>query len=97
MIIKKSPAEIDQMAAAGDILVRTMDLLAGKIRAGVTTQDLDAAAEKFIRSQGRPPPSRATAASRARSAPRPTTWSFTASQAASSSPAATFFRSTSVS
>ena len=38
VIIKKSPAEIDQMAAAGEILVRTMDLLAGKIRPGVTTQ-----------------------------------------------------------
>jgi methionyl aminopeptidase len=52
VIIKKSPAEIDQMAAAGEILVRTMDLLAGKIRPGVTTEDLDAAAERFIRSQG---------------------------------------------
>ena len=55
MIIKKSPAEIDQMAAAGEILVKTMDLLAGKIRPGVTTADLDAAAEKFIRSQGATP------------------------------------------
>src|ERR1700733_15042869 len=52
MIIKKSPEEIDQMAAAGDVLVRTMNLLAGKIRPGVTTKDLDAAAERFIRSQG---------------------------------------------
>ena len=32
-----------------------MDLLAGKIRPGVTTGDLDAAAEKFIRSQGATP------------------------------------------
>lgn len=55
MIIKKSPAEIDQMAAAGEILVRTMDLLAGKIRPGVTTLELDRAAEKFIRSQGATP------------------------------------------
>ena len=55
MIIKKSPAEIDAMAAAGDILVRTLDLLAGKIRPGVTTGELDAAAEKFIRSQGAVP------------------------------------------
>ena len=55
MIIKKSPAEIDKMAAAGEILVRTMDLLAGKIRPGVTTLELDAAAEKFIRSQGATP------------------------------------------
>jgi len=52
VIIKKSPAEIDQMAAAGEILVKTMDLLAAKIRPGVTTKELDSAAEKFIRSQG---------------------------------------------
>jgi methionyl aminopeptidase len=51
MIIKKTPEEIDRIAAAGAILVRTMNLLAGKIRPGVTTAELDAAAEKFIRSQ----------------------------------------------
>src|ERR671927_2021195 len=55
MIVKKSPAEIDKMARAGEILVRTMDLLAGKIRPGVTTGDLDKAAERFIRSQGATP------------------------------------------
>jgi methionyl aminopeptidase len=55
VIIKKTPAEIDAMAAAGDILVRCMSLLAGKVRPGVTTADLDAAAEKFIRSQGATP------------------------------------------
>ena len=55
MIVKKSPAEIDAMAAAGDILVRCMDLLAAKIRPGVTTGDLDQAAERFIRSQGATP------------------------------------------
>ena len=32
-----------------------MDLLAGKVRPGVTTKELDAAAEKFIRSQGATP------------------------------------------
>jgi methionyl aminopeptidase len=51
-IVKKSPAEIEQMAAAGDVLVKTMNLIAGKIRPGVTTLELDQAAEKFIRSQG---------------------------------------------
>jgi methionyl aminopeptidase len=55
VIVKKSPAEIDAMAAAGDILVRCMDLLAGKIRPGVTTLELDQAAERFIRSQGATP------------------------------------------
>jgi len=55
MILKKSPAEIEQMAAAGAILVKTMNLLAGKIRPGVSTRELDQAAEKFIRSQGAEP------------------------------------------
>ena len=43
------------MAAAGSILVKTMNLLAGKVRPGVTTGELDKAAEKFIRSQGAEP------------------------------------------
>src|SRR2546430_6642400 len=55
MIVKKTEEEIGRMAAAGTILVRTMDLLAGKVRPGVTTGELDAAAEKFIRSQGATP------------------------------------------
>jgi methionyl aminopeptidase len=40
------------MAAAGAILVRTLKLLEGKLREGVTTSELDKAADKFIRSQG---------------------------------------------
>src|SRR5690348_331647 len=52
MIIKKSPEEIERMAAAGAVLVKTMNLLAGKVRPGITTADLDRAAEEFIRSQG---------------------------------------------
>jgi methionyl aminopeptidase len=55
MIVKKSPAEIDKMAAAGEILVRTLELLESKVREGVTTGDLDEAAEKYIRSQGATP------------------------------------------
>jgi methionyl aminopeptidase len=55
VIVKKTPAEIEKMARAGDILVRTMDLLAGKIRPGITTGELDQAAERFIRSQGATP------------------------------------------
>ena len=55
MIIKKSPEEIERIAASGAILVRTMNLIAGKIRPGVTTAELDQAAEKFIRSQGAEP------------------------------------------
>jgi methionyl aminopeptidase len=55
MIIKKSPDEIERMAAAGLILVKTMNLLAAKLRPGITTGELDQAAERFIRSQGAAP------------------------------------------
>src|SRR5829696_257823 len=51
MINRKTPQQIDQMAVAGDILVRCLKMLESKARVGVTTADLDAAAEKFIRSQ----------------------------------------------
>jgi methionyl aminopeptidase len=55
VIIKKTPEQIEKMAAAGEILVRTLHLLERKIRPGVTTGELDRAAEKFIRSQGATP------------------------------------------
>src|SRR5215208_6770347 len=43
------------MAAAGRILARCHEILRAKARPGVTTADLDAAAERFIRSQGAEP------------------------------------------
>src|SRR3954454_23522649 len=55
VIIRKTPEEIEKIAAAGDILVRTLKLLEGKVRPGITTGELDEAAEKFIRSQGETP------------------------------------------
>jgi methionyl aminopeptidase len=55
MIIRKTPAELDEMAASGDILVRTMKILKAKARPGVTLLELDEAAEKFMRSQGAVP------------------------------------------
>ena len=55
MIIKKSPAEIEAMAAAGAIHTKVLDLLSRKVRPGVTTLELDQAAEKLIRSQGAEP------------------------------------------
>jgi methionyl aminopeptidase len=55
VIIRKSPEEIDKIAAAGRVLARCHTLLASKARAGVTTEELDKAAEKFIRSQGGEP------------------------------------------
>jgi methionyl aminopeptidase len=55
MIQLKTPEEIDRMAAAGRILARCHEILRSKARPGVTTGDLDAAAERFIRSQGAEP------------------------------------------
>jgi methionyl aminopeptidase len=55
MIIRKTPEQVDQMATSGEILVRCMKMLESKVRAGITTEELDAAAEKFIRSQGAVP------------------------------------------
>jgi len=55
VIIRKSPEEIEKMAAAGAIVARCHSLLRSKARPGVTTQVLDEAAERFIRSQGAEP------------------------------------------
>jgi methionyl aminopeptidase len=55
MIIKKTPEQVEQMAASGEVLVRCLRMLAAKARAGVTTEELDAAAERFIRSQDAEP------------------------------------------
>ena len=51
MITRKTPEQIEQMAASGDVLVRCLKMLASKARPGVSTLDLDGAAERFIRSQ----------------------------------------------
>jgi methionyl aminopeptidase len=55
VIVKKSPEEIEKMAAAGQVLARTLNMLRQKARAGVTTGELDKAAERFIVSQGGEP------------------------------------------
>ena len=55
MIVKKSHDEIEAMARSGAILARCLQMLRSKARAGVTTLDLDDAAERFIRSQGAEP------------------------------------------
>jgi methionyl aminopeptidase len=55
VIIKKSQEEIEKMAGAGIIQAATLDLVASKIRPGVSTEELDSAAERFIRSQGATP------------------------------------------
>jgi methionyl aminopeptidase len=55
VIVRKSPEELEKMAAAGAVLAQTLSMLRSKARAGVTTGDLDKAAERFIRSQGGEP------------------------------------------
>jgi methionyl aminopeptidase len=55
MIIRKTSAQIDAMAEAGRIQARCLRMLRSKARPGVTTKELDEAAEKFIRSQGAVP------------------------------------------
>jgi methionyl aminopeptidase len=55
MIIRKTSAQMDAMAEAGKIQARCLRMLRSKARPGVTTRELDEAAEKFIRSQGAVP------------------------------------------
>ena len=50
-IIVKTHDQIEKMAVAGSIQARCLRMLASKARPGVTTADLDAAAERFIASQ----------------------------------------------
>ena len=52
MIIRKSSKEIEQMAEAGAVVARTLELLHESIRPGVTTHELDRIADEYIRSQG---------------------------------------------
>ena len=55
MIIRKGPAELEKMEHSNQIVARVLDLLAGMIEPGISTLDLDAAAEDFIRSSGGEP------------------------------------------
>jgi methionyl aminopeptidase len=54
-IILKTPEQIEQMAVAGRIQARCLQMLRAKCRPGVTTDDLDVAGERYIRSQGAEP------------------------------------------
>jgi methionyl aminopeptidase len=55
VIHRKTPEEIEKMAVAGRVLARCHEILRRKARPGVTTAELDEAAERFIRSQGGEP------------------------------------------
>lgn len=50
-IIYKTPAEIEIMREAAQIVSRTLGMLASEIKPGVTTLKLDEMAEEYIRSQ----------------------------------------------
>jgi methionyl aminopeptidase len=57
VIIRKSPAEIDRIAAAGALVAETIAHVGERIEPGVTTLELDRIAEDFIRGQGGVPTS----------------------------------------
>jgi methionyl aminopeptidase len=52
MIIRKSPREIERIAAAGALVAETIAHVGGLLRPGVTTDELDQAAGAFIREHG---------------------------------------------
>jgi methionyl aminopeptidase len=52
MIIRKSPREIDKIAAAGALVAETISYAGSLLRPGVTTDELDSAAGAFIREHG---------------------------------------------
>jgi methionyl aminopeptidase len=52
MIVRKTAAEVDIMARAGEVVASTLELMEREARAGVTTGELDALAEQHIRSFG---------------------------------------------
>ena len=52
MIIRKSPREIEKMAATGALVTETIAHVGGLLRPGVTTEELDDAAGAFIREHG---------------------------------------------
>ncbi|MFC7494680.1 MULTISPECIES: type I methionyl aminopeptidase [unclassified Nocardioides] len=51
----KTPEQIDRMRKAGLVVGRTLELLRGHVRAGVSTAELDGIAEDSIRSAGATP------------------------------------------
>ena len=54
-VVVKTPQEIDVMRAAGQINALALEAVRKLVRAGITTAELDAAAEDVIRSHGGEP------------------------------------------
>jgi methionyl aminopeptidase len=55
VIVRKSKRELERMATAGRVVVEVLERLGEIVEPGVTTADLDRAAEKLIRSRGGKP------------------------------------------
>ena len=55
MIVRKSKSELEAMREGGKITAACLGLLSENVRAGVTTRELNAIAEEFIRSRGGKP------------------------------------------
>jgi methionyl aminopeptidase len=55
MIVCKSPSEIERMRAANQLVASVLAELAAMVKPGVSTADLDAAAEKLVRDAGAEP------------------------------------------
>jgi methionyl aminopeptidase len=58
VIIRKSPQEIELMAAAGIVVAGTLALIEERLEPGVAMAELDRIAEEYIRSQGGVPTSK---------------------------------------
>jgi methionyl aminopeptidase len=55
VIVCKSPAEIEKMRAASQLVAQILDELAAMVEPGVSTAELDAAAEQRVRAAGAEP------------------------------------------
>ena len=55
MIICKSPAELEKMRAANQLVAQVLEELAAMVAPGISTADLDAAAESKVRAAGAEP------------------------------------------
>lgn len=55
MVTLKSPRELEVMARSGRIAAETLNLVATLVQPGITTEELDQAAEAYIRAQGAKP------------------------------------------
>jgi methionyl aminopeptidase len=58
MIIRKSAAEIEGMARAGELVAETIALVGEHVQPGITTGELDRIADEFIRDHGGVPTSK---------------------------------------